>query len=45
MIELEVQPSTTCAHVSVAGSVVNGVTIGTRSFGTAIEEHNHHIEN
>jgi hypothetical protein len=35
----------TGAHVSVAGSVVSGVTIGTRSFGTAIEEHNHHVEN
>jgi hypothetical protein len=35
----------TGAHVSVAGSVVNGVTIGSRSFGTAIEERNHHVEN
>ena len=33
------------AHVSVAGSVMNGVTIGTRSYGTAIEEHEHHVEN
>jgi hypothetical protein len=31
------------ARVTVAGNVVNGVTVGTRSFGTAIEEHDHHV--
>ncbi len=30
-------------RVNVSGRVVSGVTLGGRSFGTAIEEHNHHV--
>ena len=30
-------------HVSVKGRVMNGITVGTRSFGTAIREENHHV--
>jgi hypothetical protein len=31
------------ARVSVKGRVMNGVTVGTRSFGTSIREENHRV--
>ena len=31
------------ARVSVKGKVMEGITVGTRSFGTAIREENHHV--
>ncbi len=31
------------SEVRVKGKVMNGVTIGTRNFGTAIREENHHV--
>ncbi len=33
----------TGARVSVKGKVMEGITLGTRSFGTAIREENHHV--
>ncbi len=31
------------AHVSVKGKVMEGMTFGSRSFGTAIREHSHRV--
>jgi hypothetical protein len=31
------------ARVKVAGNVVNGITVGPKSFGTAIQAHNQHV--
>jgi hypothetical protein len=31
------------SRVSVKGRVMNGITLGTRSFGTAIREQSHHV--
>jgi hypothetical protein len=33
----------TGASVKVKGRVMNGITIGARSFGTAIQEESHHV--
>ncbi len=31
------------AHVAVKGTVLNGITVGSHSFGTVIQEENHHL--
>ena len=33
------------SHVALTGNVVNGVTVGTKSFGTTISEHERKVKN